>query len=47
MKANSASWSVLILMYMENENLPVLVKALREKLSQQDFKVILIDDDNP
>ena len=43
MKANSASWSVLIPIYMENENLSVLVKSLREKLSQQDFKVVFVD----
>lgn len=44
MKANSASWSVLIPTYMENENLPVLVKLLEESLSQWKFEVIFIDD---
>jgi len=43
-KTNSASWSVLIPTYMENENLPILIKLLEESLSQRKLEVILIDD---
>ena len=38
--------SILIPAYMENENLPKLVKKLKETLVAEDFEVLIINDSN-